>query len=252
MRKHLLLAPIFIGLLSACGQPPEMPERTKRSNQTGAQDQATTPTEETLPSNGETPSADTPNNDTASPAEPAKEEKKPSSGEVFGPPKPPATTKPESLPAVLPASGPVGQAMNAALKGPELKKHKLYGFTWDIQPATWSSAGNSVRIEGSFKHNVAWDFDDTIYYELIFQDGKLIKSDYFISSRGTWLSLAAPVVSGVGLAYGIPIPLDAMVTVAEKIEKLIDGNWEQAAQKLVLRIGAEAYYRGLRRNIVGP
>lgn len=247
MRKHLLLTPVFIALLSACGQP-DMPERPKRSAEAGAQDQiADQPVGETLPPNGETPSTN--EEPVTPPAKPVAD--KPQSGEVFGPPKPPAKPA-ESLPAVLPASGPVGLAMNAALKGPELKKHKLYGFTWNIEPASWSSAGKSVRIEGSFKHVVSWDFDDTIYYELIFEDGKLIKSDYFVSSRGTWLSLAAPVVSGVGLAYGIPIPLDAMVTVADKIEKLLDGNWEQAAQKLVLRIGAEAYYRGLRRNIVGP
>lgn len=237
MRKSLLLVPVLIGFLSACGEAPKMPERRPRPADAATQerDQIADPSlDGTVPAHEEQPAS----------AEPAKEE-------IPAETTPPATS-PTDLPAKLPATGAVAKAIDASLTGPELKKHQLYGFTWDITPATWDVNGNTVRIEGSFKHRVSWDFDDTIFYELVFEDGKLVKSDYFAKSRGSWLSLAAPIVAGVGMAYGIPLPLDAMVSVADKIEKLLDGNWEQAAQKIILRIGAEAYYRGLRQNIVGP
>lgn len=245
MLKHLLLMPVFIGLLAACGDAPEMPERRQRSPNAGAGDQVA----------AEQPSPDVPANTDQTPVEqpaPASEPEKPVENT-----KPVETTPEEAakLPAKLPATGPIGTALEAALNGPEIEKHKVYGYEWNIEPAIWSSNGNTVRIEGKLQHRIPWwkgGSDHFVHYELLFVEGKLIKSDYFIQGRGSWISLAAPIVSGVGMAYGIPIPLSAMVVVADKIEKLIEGNWEQAAQKLVLRIGAEAYYRGLRQNLVGP
>jgi hypothetical protein len=95
------------------------------------------------------------------------------------------------------------KAVQAALKGPELKGVGAFGSEWNVKPAKIEKSGETIHVSGQLSHHKPLVADDQIYYTIEISKGQITKATY------------------------------------EGAEG--DGDWEQAARKLADLIANEAY-----------
>ncbi|HYW35215.1 MAG TPA: hypothetical protein VE868_07405 [Balneolaceae bacterium] len=134
------------------------------------------------------------------------------------------------------------KAYHAAFEGPEVKKLKIYGHEWNVKKANIQKEADKVVIEGQISHCMAWSFDDQIFYNFVFDKGKLTKHNVKIEDRN-WIELSAPIVSAVGAYIGVPISPDTADKVCNELDKIAYGDWKQAVQGLALDIAMQGYKR---------
>lgn len=242
LRKQMLIGGLVaIGLLSACGA---QERRTRTSSHSEAKEAENpekantnapeTNAPETKAVEAETPAVDKPA-DTATASNSCAQGIAPASNNL------PSTT--------VSGSGPIATALNAAINGPMLLSHEVYGHTWVIPQAEIFKDGCRIRIEGYVMERLSPymdpvrypTFHDRAYYEFVFENGKLVTQDFWIQRRNNPAKIVAPVVAAIGAYYGVPISAKTIEDFLVTIDKMDDAEFDAASQKLAMRIGLEAY-----------
>lgn len=240
LRKQMLIGGLaVIGLLSACGV---QERRTRTSSQSEAKDAENAPEKapETKAAEEEIPAAQ-PIASAEKPAETPTVSNGCTQGILPSTEKLPSTT--------VSGSGPVATALNAAINGPTLLSHEVYGHTWVIPQAEISKDGCRIRIEGYVMERLSPymdalrypTFHDRAYYEFVFENGKLVTQDFWIQRRNNPAKIVAPVLAAIGAYYGVPISSKTIEDFLVTIDKMDDAEFDAASQKLAMRIGLEAY-----------
>ncbi len=137
-------------------------------------------------------------------------------------------------------AGPFEDAMNAALKGPEQKKIKIFDHYFNVKPVEILREGSTATIVGHISHHLSWRPDDQVYYVIVKEKG-VIKHMKVDINRGGFAPIAAPIISSLTTYYGgVAIPPDQIESVGRSLGRVIDKNWEGASQFLIANIALRA------------
>jgi len=137
------------------------------------------------------------------------------------------------------AAGPVEEALEAALHGPEKKKLKIFGHHFNVKPIEISVGGETTTIFGQLSHHLRWRPDDQVYYTIVKEHGAVISIERKIR-RGGWVPIIARIVAVVGAIFQVPIPPDEVESVGFGIKDLIDGSWVSVADFLIAQVAIRA------------
>ncbi len=125
-------------------------------------------------------------------------------------------------------------ALNAALKGPEKKKIKLFNHEFNVKPVEIITSGNIKRATGQLSHVLAWRPDDQVYYTITKKDDGTIKGIKIKISRGggaSYIAALASITSDV--LIGVPIPSSSIESVSRKLGRILEGGWEDVAEYFI-------------------
>ena len=137
-------------------------------------------------------------------------------------------------------AGPMEKAVNAALNGPEIKKHKVYDHKFNIKQIEITRLDGKIIINGHISHHLRFRRDDQVYFTIIKSEDKIIKLKRDIN-RGGWAPVAAPIVAALGTYYtGTPIPPEQVEEIGRSIGRAVDGSWEKAADAIIANIAIRA------------
>lgn len=154
-----------------------------------------------------------------------------------------------ALAAPTRTAGPVEQALQAALHGPEKKKLKIFGHHFNVKKVERFRQGSQTLIYGQLSHHLRWRPDDQLYYRIVKEKGRIVSIEHKIS-RGGWASLVTQFGPTLGALLMQPIQSDQIATVSRRLETIIDGRWETAALFLIGQIAL--YTDGGERLAAGP
>jgi len=133
-------------------------------------------------------------------------------------------------------TGPIGQALRAALIGPEKKLLKVFGHEFNVKPVERIGPTKAV---GQISHCLSLRPDDQVYYTIEKVNGTIRNIDVKIN-RGGIAPIAAPIISALGQYYGgVAIRPGQVEDVGRKLGAILDGSWERAAQALIGYIAAD-------------
>ena len=140
------------------------------------------------------------------------------------------------LMVIVAQAGPMENAMDAALKGPEKKKLKVFDHHFNVKPIEINRQGGRIIVNGHISHHLRWRRDDQIYYRIIKEGNKIIKVERDIN-RGGWAGLAAPFVAAAGTYFtGKPIPPGEVEKIGRAVGKAVDGSWEGACDAIIANV----------------
>lgn len=233
--KRLLIVLTSSSLLLAACAPTVKSERKRNAFHTAGADQnAELPDDDLNPIEETPPSID--------PVEEPMEE--PIEAPIKTPPAPPPAWDNG-------VSGPISQALNAALKGVGAGKtyFDVYSYRWRVARTSIRVDGDTITIEGKFeRRSYLGLLNDKVTYEFVYVNGQLERHDIYTKESPSPLMVLGPIASIIGAYYGIPIPADAVNKVAGQIETIAVGDWQGAAQKLAFRIGMAGYLEALAQS----
>jgi len=126
-------------------------------------------------------------------------------------------------------------AVQAALVGPEIKKLNVLGHEFNVKPASISKKNDLTVVNGQISHHLSWRPDDQLYYRIDIENGEVKQVDIKID-RGGWTSLSAPFLATLAQKNDIPITLEMIQELGQKLGSFIDGKWEYAAEAIVSAI----------------
>lgn len=126
-------------------------------------------------------------------------------------------------------------AVQAALVGPEIKKLNVLGHEFNVKPASISKKNNLTVVNGQISHHLSWRPDDQLYYRIDIENGEVKQVEIKID-RGGWTSLSAPFLAALAQKNDIPITLEMIQELGQKLGSFIDGKWEYAAEAIVSTI----------------
>ncbi len=137
----------------------------------------------------------------------------------------------------LVSAGPMEDAMNAALTGPEKKKLKVFDHEFNVKPVEVKRTETEIIVNGHISHHLRFRPDDQVYYHIVKKGNTIVKLERNIA-RGGWTGIVAPIASSLGtyLTGGTPIPPDRIEAIGRSIGKAVDGTWEGAADAIIANV----------------
>ncbi|GLC90255.1 methyltransferase [Lysinibacillus piscis] len=137
--------------------------------------------------------------------------------------------------ASTPLQNSMDMAIQAALVGPEMKKLNILGHEFNVKPVVISRKDNLISVNGEISHHLSWRPDDQLYYRIEKENGEIKKVEIKIE-RGGWTSLSAPFLAALAQKNDIPLTLETIQEIGQKLGSFIDGRWEYAAESIVSTI----------------
>ena len=135
----------------------------------------------------------------------------------------------------IPLQNSMDKAVQAALVGPEIKKLNVLGHEFNVKPAGITKKNELTVVDGQISHHLSWRPDDQLYYHIEKENGEVKKVEIKID-RGGWTSLSAPFIATLAEKNDIPITLEMIQELGQKLGSYIDGKWEYAAETIVSTI----------------
>ncbi len=135
----------------------------------------------------------------------------------------------------IPLQNSMDKAVQAALGGPEIKKLNVLGHEFNVKPAGITKKNELTVVDGQISHHLSWRPDDQLYYHIEKENGEVKKVEIKID-RGGWTSLSAPFIATLAEKNDIPITLEMIQELGQKLGSYIDGKWEYAAETIVSTI----------------
>jgi hypothetical protein len=128
------------------------------------------------------------------------------------------------------------EAVNAALYGPEKKKHKVYDHEFNVKPIEVQREGDALYVNGQISHCLRWRRDDQVYYRFTKQSDTVTGLEIDIN-RGGWAPIAGPIAAAVGTYLtGTPIPPEEVIEIGQAIGRVQDGSWEGACKAIIVNV----------------
>ena len=135
----------------------------------------------------------------------------------------------------IPLESSMDQAVQAALVGPEIKKLNVLGHEFNVKPVSISKKDHLTVVNGQISHHLSWRPDDQLYYRIDIENGEVKQVEIKID-RGGWTSLSAPFLATLAQKNDIPVTLEMIQELGQKLGSFIDGKWEYAAEAIVSTI----------------
>ncbi|MEC1180857.1 methyltransferase [Metasolibacillus meyeri] len=127
------------------------------------------------------------------------------------------------------------KAVQAALAGPEIKKLEVLGHEFNVKPASIVKKDDRTIVNGQISHHLSWRPDDQVFYHIEIEHGEVKKVEIKID-RGGWTSISAPLLATLAQKNDIPVTLEMLQELGQKLGSYIDGKWEYAAEAIVSSI----------------
>ena len=130
------------------------------------------------------------------------------------------------------AQSPLDRMVDAALRGPEVKKVKYVNHEFNVKKARIITVDGVTKIEGQISHHLSLRDDDQFFYTIEKEGGKITHVDFKIerSNLAKYGAKLAGTVLNVGFAQ------DEIEAALRKIGSKITGNWESEAELIALAI----------------
>ncbi len=135
----------------------------------------------------------------------------------------------------IPLQSNMEKAIHAALTGPEMKKLNVMGHEFNVKPASITKKDNITNVFGQLSHHLSYRPDDQLFYRIVIENGEVKNVDIKID-RGGWTSLSAPFLATLAKQNDIPVTLDTLQSLGQKLGSYMDGKWEPAAEAIISSI----------------
>jgi hypothetical protein len=136
------------------------------------------------------------------------------------------------------------QAIDAALRGPEVKRLNVHNHHFNVKKATITRTGNTITIAGRISHNVRGRPDEQVDYTILKEGTKVKDIQLNVSGGlGDWLSKLSTVfgyLSSDPRAQAAKGVVGASKPFVERAAKLLDGNWTGVVRYIIANIAEEA------------
>jgi hypothetical protein len=130
------------------------------------------------------------------------------------------------------------QAIRTAIEGPGGAHAIVAKHRFAVQPPEMQDTEKSKYVlTGQLKRLDAKPArDDVIAYRIVRKEGAVESIEVQING-GMWLPIRESVMNALGnYRKGLPMPEEKRQEVTRALEKLMDGNWQRAAEFLIAHI----------------
>lgn len=132
---------------------------------------------------------------------------------------------------------PMEEAVSASLYGPYRSRLKIGEHHFDIRQADARRVGSVLHVSGHISHNIRFDFDDEILYNLQIEPNKIISIEQKVNDRG-WGQLVGPVFEIIGKFKDIPITRQDAERLAGEFSRFLHGDWLPACGSIIACVAA--------------
>lgn len=133
-------------------------------------------------------------------------------------------------------AGPMEDAMQAALRGPERKKLKIFDHEFNVKRVEIQRdvpRRGQITVIGHISHHLSMRPDDQVYYRIVKEGNRILSVQHRIN-RGGFAGLVAPIIAAAGSYFaGVPIPADKVESIGRALGRAVDGSWESAADFII-------------------